>query len=157
LGRLRPLRRCRGTNSYGNVFDITSKGTPITTLHSFKVTDGSSPESALVQHTNGKFYGATGYGGSVSDGTLFSLDMGLGPFVKFIIPAGKAGGTAQILGQGLSGTTSVTFNGVPATSFKVISDTYLTAVVPNVATTGPVVVTTPTGQLASNINFRISH
>ena len=60
-----------------------------------------------------------------------------------------------ILGQGLTGTTSVTFNGVPATSFKVFADTYLTAVVPTGATTGKVVVSTPGGALTSNVNFRV--
>jgi len=64
--------------------------------------------------------------------------------------------SAQILGQKLTGTTSVTFNGIPATSFKVVSNTYMTAIVPTSATTGPVVVTTPTGKLTSNVNFRIS-
>jgi len=29
---------------------------------------------------------------------------------------------AQILGQGLTGTTSVTFNGLPASKFTVVSD-----------------------------------
>jgi hypothetical protein len=83
--------------------------------------------------------------------------MGLGPFVTFVQPTAAVGGTAQILGQGLTGTTSVTFNGLPATSFKVVSDTYVTAVVPSGATTGKVVVTTPSGPLTSNVNFRITN
>jgi hypothetical protein len=82
--------------------------------------------------------------------------MGLGPFVAFVRPTGKVGQTAQILGQGLTGSTGVTFNGVAATSFSVVSDTYMTAVVPSGATTGPVVVTTPSGALTSNVSFRIS-
>jgi len=57
-----------------------------------------------------------------------------------------------ILGNTLSGTTSVTFNGVAAT-FTVPSDTYISATVPVGATTGPVVVTAPTGTLTSNKNF----
>ena len=79
--------------------------------------------------------------------------MGLGPFVAFVQPIGKIGRTAQILGQGFIGTTSATFNGVPATTFKVLRDTYMTAVIPAGATTGPVVVTTPSGTLTSNKNF----
>jgi hypothetical protein len=81
--------------------------------------------------------------------------MHLGPFVALVGYQGKSGSTAQILGQGFTGTTSVTFNGVPATSFTVVNDTYMTAVVPSGATTGPVVVTTPGGPLTSNKNFRI--
>jgi uncharacterized Zn-binding protein involved in type VI secretion len=88
---------------------------------------------------------------------VYSLDMSLGPFIGFVRPTGKVGQTAQILGQGLTGTTSVTFNGVPAASFSVVSDTYMTAVVPSGATTGPMVVTTPTAKLTSNVNFRISN
>jgi len=37
----------------------------------------------------------------------------------------------------------------------VVNDTYMTAVVPSGATTGKVVVTTPSGPLTSNVNFRI--
>jgi hypothetical protein len=81
--------------------------------------------------------------------------MGLGPFVAFVRPSGAVGGSAQILGQGLTGATSVTFNGVAASSFTVVNDAYMTAVVPSGATTGKVVVTTPSGPLTSNVNFRI--
>jgi hypothetical protein len=63
--------------------------------------------------------------------------------------------SAQILGQGLTGATKVTFNGKAATSFSAVEDTYMTAVVPTGATTGKVVVTTPTGKLTSNVRFRI--
>jgi uncharacterized repeat protein (TIGR03803 family) len=102
----------------------------------------------VAQFTNGIFYGEDG-------SVIYSFDNGLGPFISFVLPAGKPGQTAQILGQGLAGTTSVTFNGVAATSFKVDSDTYMTAVVPSGATTGTVLVTTPSGTLTSNANFRI--
>jgi uncharacterized repeat protein (TIGR03803 family) len=105
-------------------------------------------DTPLMQSTNGEFYGA---GGS----EIYSFDISLGPFVAFVLPTGKVGATAQILGQGLTGTSSVTFNGVEATAFKVVSDTYMTAVVPSGATTGPVVVTTPSGALTSNVSFRI--
>jgi uncharacterized repeat protein (TIGR03803 family) len=117
--------------------------------------DGIFPVAGLLQSTNGTFYGSTSGDGVTSNGTIFSENTGLGPFVAFVQPAGKAGKAAQILGQGLTGTTSVIFNGVPATSFKVVSDTYLTAVVPS-TTTGKVMVTTPSGTLTSNVNFRIT-
>jgi uncharacterized repeat protein (TIGR03803 family) len=109
----------------------------------------------LVQHTNGALYGATSEGGTDNLGTVYSLSPGLGPFVTFVLPAGRVDQTAQILGQGLTGTTAVTFNGVAATKFTVVSDTYMTAVVPSGATTGSVVVTTPGGALTSNVSFRI--
>jgi uncharacterized repeat protein (TIGR03803 family) len=87
--------------------------------------------SPPMQDTNGTFYGTTYAGGRFGSGTVYSLNMGLGPFVRFVQPTGRVGQTAQILGQGLTGATSVTFNGVSATSFKVGADTFMTAVVPS--------------------------
>ena len=141
-----------GTSGNGTLFQITTTGT-YKNLYSFASSVGTQPSVALMQHTNGLFYG-TASGGADNDGVVYSLDMGLAPFVTFVRPGAKIGQGAQILGQGLNGTTNVTFNGV-ATTFKVVSDTYLTAIVPAGATTGPVVVTTPTQTLTSNKNFRI--
>jgi uncharacterized repeat protein (TIGR03803 family) len=65
----------------GTVFKITPNGT-LTTLHSFcsqtDCTDGGNPQAALVQATNGDFYGTTSQGGancaSVSGcGTVFKI------------------------------------------------------------------------------------
>jgi hypothetical protein len=86
---------------------------------------------------------------------VFSLDTGLGQFVTFVRASGKVGHIAQILGQGFNGTSSITFNGVPARNFFVGTDTYIQVVIPKGATTGPVLVTTPTGVLKSNKDFRI--
>jgi len=68
--------------------------------------------------------------------------------------SGRIGKTIEILGQGLTGSTGVSFNGTAA-NFQVVSDTYLTAVVPSGATTGFVTVTTPGGPLTSNKQFRV--
>ncbi len=144
-----------GTANAGSLFELTAGGT-YSQLYSFPVLPASqyqAPMAALTQHTSGTFYGTTTSGGDFGDGSVYSLDMGLGPFITFAQSTGKVGRTAQILGQGLTGTTSVTFNGIAATSFKVLSDTYLTVVVPSGATAGPVVVTTPGGTLTSNKNF----
>jgi uncharacterized repeat protein (TIGR03803 family) len=136
------------------LFSITTSG-EYNELYQFTSETGLAPLGVLAQHTSGLLYSTT-YTGGYGYGTVYSLDMGLGPFVAFVRPTGKVAQTAQILGQGLTGSTSVTFNGVPATSFSVVSDTYMTAVVPTGATTGPVVVTTPSGPLTSNLSFRIS-
>jgi hypothetical protein len=108
-----------------------------------------------MQHTNGKFYGVTTYGGRYSEGAMYSLDMGLSPLIALVRYTGRVGQPVQILGQGLKGTTGVTVNGIAATSFKVVSDTYMTVVIPTGATTGQVVVTTSTGTLTSNHSLRI--
>jgi uncharacterized repeat protein (TIGR03803 family) len=63
-----------GTDPQGTVFKITPSGT-LTTLYTFcpagpingnTCTDGVSPYAALVQDTNGKFYGTTPGGGSIA-------------------------------------------------------------------------------------------
>jgi large repetitive protein len=135
---------------------VSPKGT-LTTLYSFcsqaNCTDGSGP-GGLIQASDGNFYGVTGSGGANNAGTVFSLSMGLAPFVSFIQGSGIVGATAQILGQGFTGTTSVSFNGTPAV-FKASSDTFLVARVPAGATTGPVTVTTSSGTLTSNVSFRV--
>ena len=59
----------------------------------------------------------------VGCGVIFSLDVGLGPFVTFVLPYGRVGSGVQNLGTGLAGVTAVTFNGVPTTTFNAASDT----------------------------------
>jgi len=142
-----------GSGGEGTVYEIGSGR--LIPQYSFNGENGEAPYAGLLQATSGIFYGSTFGDGVESYGTVFSEDDGLGPFVALVIPSGNVGKEAQILGQGLTGTTSVTFNGVEAKSFTVISDTYMTAVVPSGATTGPVVVTTPSGTLTSNRNFQL--
>ena len=143
----------------GTVFRVTLAGT-LTTLYSFcsksGCADGDLPAAALVQATDGNFYGATQYGGaSAYAGTVFSLSTGLGPFVKAQPAAGAAGKAVEILGSNLSGATGVAFNGTAA-SFTVVSRTLITTTVPVGATTGKVEVTTPEGMLSTrNVNFRV--
>jgi uncharacterized repeat protein (TIGR03803 family) len=144
-----------GTYGNGTLYRISITG-KYHQLYSFPTTVGREPTANLLQATSGLFYGSAQSGGPYGYGSIFSLNMGLGPFITFVQPTGKIGKTAQILGQGFTGTTSVTFNGLSASSFTVVNDTYMTAMVPAGATTGPVVVTTPTGALTSNVNFRIS-
>ena len=81
--------------------------------------------------------------------------MGLPAFISLVRYTGRVGTPVQILGLKLTTATAVTINGVAATSFNALSDTFMTAVIPAGATTGPVVVTTPTGTLTSNHNLRI--
>jgi len=155
-----------GTTSYdgahpnfGTVFAITPSGN-LTTLHNFDSTDGSYPYAGLVQATSGGFYGATFAGGSSSAcefgcGTVFSLSVGLGPFVKTVPAAGKVGAAERILGTNLTGATSVTFNGTAAV-FTVGSASEITTTVPAGATTGTVQVVTLSGTaLSSNAPFRV--
>lgn len=141
----------------GTIFQITPAGS-LTTLYNFSGTDGFGPEGGLLQGTDGILYGTTAGGGTGGlndlNGTVFSLSMGLGPFVKSTQESGKMGQTGGILGQGFTGATGVAFNGTPA-NFTVVSDTYIKATVPAGATSGYITVNTPTGTLTSNVVFHV--
>jgi hypothetical protein len=140
---------------YGLLFQVTSTGT-YSILYNFKSTShtGAHPDVSLFQHTNGTFYGDTYEDGSHSEGVLYSLKTGLHPFINLVTTSGKAAQTIEILGNGLTGATSAKF-GTGSASFKVVSDTYMTAVVPATGTTGAVTVTTPSGFRVSSKNFRV--
>jgi uncharacterized repeat protein (TIGR03803 family) len=137
----------------GTVFKIRPAG-KLTTLHGFAGADGELPEAGLVQATNGNFYGTTANGGTLGEGTVFSLSVGLGPFVETRPTFGKAGATVVILGTNLTGATSVSFNGTAA-KFTVVSKSEIKTTVPTGATTGKVKVTTPKRTLTSNLVFRV--
>jgi uncharacterized repeat protein (TIGR03803 family) len=144
----------------GSIFEITPTGT-VTTFHIFDLTDGGTPRGALLQATDGNFYGTSFAGGTVTGscdeggcGTVFSLSVGLGAFVKTQPILGKVGADVNILGTNLTGATGVTFNGTEA-AFTVNSSTLITTTVPIGATTGTVSVITPSGTLSSNVEFRV--
>jgi uncharacterized repeat protein (TIGR03803 family) len=146
-----------GTMNDGTIFRIGANPSSPTYLHDFDNTTGRLPQDTLLQHTNGILYGDTLNGGDPVSGcgVFYSWNAGLKPFVSLVFTSGRVGKTIQILGQGFTGTTGVAFNGFVAT-FTVVSDTFLTAVVPTGATTGSVAVTTPGGKLTSNKTFRVT-
>jgi uncharacterized repeat protein (TIGR03803 family) len=65
-----------GANGEGSVFTVSLIGT-LTTIYSFcaqiACTDGANPRDGLVLGSNGNFYGATYYGGTHNQGTLFQI------------------------------------------------------------------------------------
>jgi uncharacterized repeat protein (TIGR03803 family) len=148
---------CFAGDTCGTVFKITPSGT-LTTLHSFDGSSGEDPYSGLIQDTNGAFYGTTYFGGTSSDGgcgTVFSLSVGLRPFVETQPTSGTVGTTVNILGTDLIGATSVTFDGTAAV-FTVISQSLITTSVPTGASSGKVEVTVPSGMLSSNVPFAVN-
>ncbi len=151
--------RANGADT-GTLFEMTPSGS-LTVLHTFcsgggACTDGWLPSNGgLVQHTNGTFYGTVSKGGNVTtNGTAFSLSTGLAPFLMSLPASGAAGAAVQILGTGLTGTTSVSFNG-KAAAFNVVSDSEIAASVPLGAKTGLVTVVTPGGTFSSNVSFTV--
>jgi len=141
-----------GTKNAGTIYKITPAGVK-TTLYNFcdPTCNGYYAGTPLVQHTNGKFYGNTS-GNSLGGAVFYSMSVGLKPFVRLVTWNGKVGRTVEVLGQGFTGTTQVLFNGTPAT-FTNVSDTYMTAVVPDGASTGYVTVTTFTSSYKSDRKF----
>ncbi len=158
-GNLYGTTAAGGAYDGGMIFEITPSGT-FSRIYSFLCTqtncaDGEGSEGGLVQSSNGKLYGTTLEGGVYDkSGTIFSLSVGLGAFVKTLPTSGKVGETIKILGNNLTGATSVTFNGIPAT-FTVNSSSEISTTVPVGATTGKVEVLTPGGTLSSNVPFRV--
>jgi uncharacterized repeat protein (TIGR03803 family) len=144
-----------GTTYYGTIFQLTPAG-GLTTVFGFSngTENGQSPEGGLVQDTDGTFYGVTYRGGHDDHGVVYSLNTGLGPFVKTLPTFGKTGAAVKILGTNLTGATSVTFDGTAA-AFTVESGSLIATTVPAGATSGKVQVVTPGGTLTSNVAFKV--
>lgn len=90
-----------GASDGGTIFQITPSGT-LTTLYDFACSEssckhGEFPSAALVQASDGDFYGTTLRGGAGACpqgcGTVFRLSVGLGLLVETQPAAGKAGET----------------------------------------------------------------
>ena len=141
----------------GSIFRITTDG-QFSTLYTFTGGVGGNPNfasPAVLQGSDGKLYGVqTTFGGSV-----YSLDTGLQPRLPavtvFTPSSGVPGADVLIRGYNLLGASAVAFNGAPA-QFVVRSSSYIIAVVPADATTGPISVTTPNGTAASQQSFTVN-
>jgi uncharacterized repeat protein (TIGR03803 family) len=140
---------------------LSTKGTLLQTIP-FDGTNGSLPVGALVQSSDGKLFGVTEEGGSVSQGdvatgVVFTIDAGLAApkpaILSFSPSAGNVGSQVMIHGSHFVGTTAVRFNGASAT-FQVLNTGNILATVPSGATTGPIAVTNPGGS-AIKKNFTV--
>jgi uncharacterized repeat protein (TIGR03803 family) len=147
----------------GTLFNVTTSGT-FTTLYTFcadggTCTDGYGPSSPLQQSTSGIFYGSTISGGNsgcdVGCGVVFSLNVGLKPFVSPVQSSGREGSEVGILGEGFTSSSVVKFGGTQA---KVVGAeaTFIEATVPAGALSGPVTVTTGSTTLSSPATFRVT-
>ncbi len=99
-----------GGTGDGTVFKMTPSGT-VTTLVSFTGTNGIGPVAALLQGSNGNFYGTTSLGGSNQLGTVFMVTPTgtLTTLVSFAGSNGAAPGGALVLGTdgNFYGTTNL--------------------------------------------------
>ncbi len=95
-----------GSAGAGTIFKITTSG-QFTTLYSFcalaNCADGALPQSALVQTSDGSFYGTTVIGGSQNQGTVFKFANGaLTTLYNFCIQSNCADGAQPNIGLTLA-------------------------------------------------------
>jgi uncharacterized repeat protein (TIGR03803 family) len=95
----------------------------------------------------------TTLGGSLKSSTKFDVI----PQISSLAPTdGLVGTSVTLMGASLTQTTAVTFGGVKATSFSVISDTEVTVIVPTGAKTGKIAITTSGGSATSADSFSVT-
>ena len=90
----------------GTVFKITLSGNP-TLLYSFcsqtNCTDGEIPTAALVQGSDGNFYGTTSGGGAYGNGTIFKITPSGTMTILHSFAGGEGNGVVAPLIQGSDG------------------------------------------------------
>jgi uncharacterized repeat protein (TIGR03803 family) len=142
-----------GGGGDGVIFQLTPK-LAYSILLNFTIARGANPQVPLVQHSNGIIYGETNYGGSGNHGTVYSLNLQLPVFVHLPATAGRVGSSVEILGQGFTSATAVSFGG-KAAQVTARSGTYLRATVPSGALTGIVRVRSGSTMLTGDHQFRV--
>jgi len=96
-----------GSIGAGSIFKMTASG-EVTTIYNFctqtNCTDGALPQSALVQTSDGVFYGTTVIGGTQNEGTVFKLSASgvLTTLYNFCSQASCADGTQPNIGLTLA-------------------------------------------------------
>lgn len=100
-----PPGACGGSaGSIGTIFEIAPAGS-FSTLYSFAIADGQNPAAALVQGSNGDFYGTTAVGGLNNFGTVFEFGPGTD-----LAPYGLTGSSNS------SGVVSLSWNWPPVSA-----------------------------------------
>lgn len=101
------------------------------------------------QPSRGAIYGTEGVGG----GRIFRFTSSP-PHLSGLSPSTAAPGAAITLtGKFLAGTSSVSFNGVEAASFRILNASHISAVVPANAASGPVKIVNPLGSAVTTASF----
>ncbi len=146
-----------GSKGLGTLFKVSTTGKNFAVLHDFDTPSGDTPFATPMLHTNGIIYGLTAHGGTPNTGygVIYSFDAGLKPFASLVVlSSGKVGDSVGILGQGFTSATGVQFGSGPGT-FTVVSDTYMIAAPATGATTGPVTVLEPGGNLVTPQTYSV--
>ncbi len=72
-GNLIGLTTSSGSSGRGSIFEFFSSSSTLTTLASFKGSNGSHPLGTLIMDGDGNLFGTTSLGGSKGHGTVFEL------------------------------------------------------------------------------------
>jgi uncharacterized repeat protein (TIGR03803 family) len=112
-----------GGSGNGSVFKITTNGN-FTSLYSFtSVENGLNPDAALIQGSDGNFYGTTSDGGTNGDGTVFEITTNgaLTSLYSFTGVDGAAPGASLVQGTDgdFYGTTSFGGLGGNGVAFRI--------------------------------------
>ena len=96
-------------------------------------------------------------GGEASNQVTFTVTVPAPSITGLEPTSGRTGASVTITGENFGasrGTSTVTFNGTPAATYTIWSDTSITVTVPTNATTGSVVVTVG-GQVSNGVEFTV--
>jgi hypothetical protein len=146
---------------------VTITGTNFTGATQVVIGSKADPAFTVVSNTqitatvqNGAHSGpvsVTTPNGTATSITDFTVGTAPAPqIVSFSPTSGPVGTKVTITGTGFTGATAVDFNGASDPTFKVDSDTQITATVPATATTGKISVTGPGGTGTSSADFVVT-
>jgi uncharacterized repeat protein (TIGR03803 family) len=129
---------------------VSFNGTAAT---SFKAVSNTYLTAVIPPGATPGFVTVTTPGGVLTTNRKFKVI----PFIQDFTPSSGPVGTAvTINGGSFTGATKVTFGGVKATTYTVVSDIEITANVPTGAKTGRISVTAPLGTATSSANFTVT-
>jgi subtilisin-like proprotein convertase family protein len=141
-----------GTNLTG-ITGVAFAGTPAA---SFTVNSPTTVTAVVPAGATSGPISVIGPNGNTATATPFQTTPA--PTITSASPSsGKVGTPVTITGTNLTGATSLTFGGVPATGFQVTSPTTISATVPTGAGSGAIAVVTPGGDATSTTPFKVSH
>jgi hypothetical protein len=128
-------------------FDGTNATFTVNTDAQITATVPTGADTGRITITNG-----IGTGTSSTDFVVTAV-----PTITSFSPVtGSVGTTVTITGTNFTGTSTVRFNGVAATTFNVHTDSRITAVVPTGATSGKITVTNSAGTATSATDFTVA-
>jgi len=92
---LSPTDKGGSATTQGTIFELVKGASTVTTLATFNGVNGADPVAGLTLDAAGNLFGATAYGGSAGDGTLFELAKGATAVTTLATFAGANGSVPQ--------------------------------------------------------------